>query len=32
VELHVRRPLSRGDNKLVDRLIDHARTLFAEER
>jgi DNA-binding transcriptional MerR regulator len=32
VELHVRRPLSRGDNKLVDRLIDHARTLFSEER
>lgn len=31
LELHVRRPLSRAQNKLVDRLIQHARTLFSEE-
>lgn len=31
VELHVRRPLSRLQNKLVDRLIAQARTLFSEE-
>jgi hypothetical protein len=31
VELHVRRPLSRSHNRLVDRLIDHARHLFSEE-
>jgi len=30
VELHVRRPLSRAQNRLVDRLIEHARTLFAD--
>lgn len=30
VELHVRRPLSRAHNKLVDRLIEHARTMFAD--
>ena len=30
VELHVRRPLSRAQNKLVDRLIEHARTLFTD--
>ena len=31
VELHVRRPLSREHNKLVDRLVEAARQLFAEE-
>lgn len=31
VELHVRRPLSRGENKLVERLIEAARTIFREE-
>ena len=31
VELHVRRPLSRGQNKLVERLVEHARRLFAED-
>lgn len=31
LELHVRRPLSRAQNKLVDRLIQQARTLFSEE-
>ena len=30
IELHVRRPLSRSQNKLVDRLIQYARTLFAD--
>ena len=30
VELHVRRPLSRAQNRLVDRLIEHARALFAD--
>lgn len=34
IELHVRRPMSRPENKLVDRLIEYARTLFSktEER
>ncbi|HEU4565317.1 MAG TPA: MerR family transcriptional regulator [Gemmatimonadaceae bacterium] len=31
VELHVRRPLSRGENKLVERLIEAARTIFRQE-
>lgn len=30
VELHVRRPLSRDQNKTVDRLLEHARRLFTE--
>jgi DNA-binding transcriptional MerR regulator len=28
VELHVRRPLSRADNRRVDRLLDQARRVF----
>lgn len=31
VELHVRRPLSREQNKLVERLLEVARRLFQEE-
>jgi DNA-binding transcriptional MerR regulator len=31
VELHIRRPLSREQNRQVERLIDAARDLFAEE-
>jgi hypothetical protein len=31
VELHVRRPQSRAQNKLIDRLVQQARTLFSEE-
>jgi DNA-binding transcriptional MerR regulator len=31
VELHVRRPLSREQNRLVERLVDAARRIFAEE-
>jgi DNA-binding transcriptional MerR regulator len=31
VELHVRRPLSREQNRQVERLIEAARDLFAEE-
>lgn len=31
VELHVRRPLSREQNKLVERLLEDARRLFQEE-
>ena len=31
VELHMRRPLSRDDRKLVDRLLDAARRFLAEE-
>lgn len=31
VELHMRRPLSRDDRKLVDRLLDAARSILAEE-
>ncbi|MEP7065673.1 MAG: MerR family transcriptional regulator [Gemmatimonadota bacterium] len=30
IELHVRRPLSRVQNKLLDRLIQHARSLFSD--
>jgi DNA-binding transcriptional MerR regulator len=30
VELQVRRPLSRAQNKLVDRLIEYAHVLFAD--
>ena len=32
VELHLRRPLSRGQNKQVDRLVTIARELLEEER
>ncbi|MEP7378029.1 MAG: MerR family transcriptional regulator [Chloroflexota bacterium] len=31
IELHVRRPLTRGDNKRVSRLIEYARQLFEED-
>lgn len=31
LELHVRRPLSRGHNKLVERFLIHARRLLEEE-
>ena len=31
IELHIRRPLTRGDNKRVNRLIEIARQLFEEE-
>jgi hypothetical protein len=31
VELHIRRPLSREQNRQVERLIETARDLFAEE-
>ena len=31
VELSVRRPVSREQNQLVDRLLDAARTIFSEE-
>ena len=31
VELHVRRPLTREQNRQVDHLLDAARTIFAEE-
>ncbi len=31
VELHVRRPLSREQNKLVERLLEAARRLFQEQ-
>jgi DNA-binding transcriptional MerR regulator len=31
VELHIRRPLTRERNKLVDRLLDAAKDIFAEE-
>jgi len=31
IELHIRRPLTRGDNKRVYRLIEIARQLFEEE-
>src|SRR5688572_19368178 len=32
VELHVRRPLSREQNRQVDRLIDAARTIFEDNQ
>ena len=32
VELHLRRPLSRSQNKQVDRLVTIARELLEEER
>ena len=32
VELHVRRPLSREQNKVVERLLESARRLFQEEQ
>lgn len=31
VELHIRRPLTRERNKLVDRLLDAAKNIFSEE-
>lgn len=31
IELHVRRPLSRDQNRRVDRLLETARTLFVED-
>ncbi len=31
VELHVRRPLSRFQNKVIDRLLDAAKRIFSEE-
>jgi len=31
VELHVRRPLSREQNKRLDKLLDAARSIFSEE-
>ena len=31
VEVHVRRPLSREDNRRVDKLLEHARDIFKEE-
>ncbi len=31
IELHIRRPLTRAQNKLVDRLITQAHTLLSEE-
>ena len=30
IELHIRRPLSRVQNKLLDRLLEHARALFSD--
>jgi DNA-binding transcriptional MerR regulator len=32
IELHVRRPLSRDDNRRVDRLVEIAHQLFEEEQ
>lgn len=32
IELHLRRPLSRGVNKKVERLLDVARDLFEEDQ
>jgi DNA-binding transcriptional MerR regulator len=32
IELHIRRPLTRGQNKRVDRLVTIARELFEEDR
>jgi DNA-binding transcriptional MerR regulator len=32
IELHLRRPLSRGVNKKVDRLLDVARDIFEEDQ
>lgn len=32
IELHLRRPLSRGVNKKVERLLDIARDLFEEDQ
>lgn len=31
IELHLRRPMTRGDNKRVYRLIEYARQLFEED-
>lgn len=31
LELHVRRPLSRSQNKIVDKLLDYARRLLEED-
>lgn len=32
VEVHVRRPLDADTRRKLDRLLDHARTLFSEKR
>ena len=32
IELHIRRPLTREQNRSVERLLEFARELFAEER
>jgi DNA-binding transcriptional MerR regulator len=31
IELHIRRPLSRVQNRLLDRLLEHARSLFSDQ-
>lgn len=31
VELNIRRPLTREQNKLIDRLLEAARKIFSEE-
>jgi hypothetical protein len=31
IELHVRRPLSRSGNKMVEKLLDYARRLLEED-
>jgi hypothetical protein len=32
IELHIRRPLTRQQNRSVERLLEFARELFAEEK
>jgi DNA-binding transcriptional MerR regulator len=32
IEIHVRRPLARKENRIVERLLEYARKLVAEER
>jgi hypothetical protein len=31
IELHVRRPLARSQNKIVEKLLDYARRLLEED-
>ncbi len=31
MELHVRRPLSRAQNKIMEKLLDYARRLLEED-
>jgi hypothetical protein len=31
LELHVRRPLSRGQNKMVEKLLEYAKRLLEED-